>query len=472
MRHISKIHFVGIGGAGMGGIAEVLLNQGYIISGSDMRYNAMTRRLEELGAKVFIGHRAEQVQGCDVVVVSSAISQDNPELVYAHEVRIPVVQRAEMLAELMRFRQGIAIAGAHGKTTTTSLIASILAQENLDPTFVIGGLLNSIGANARLGTGPYLVAEADESDASFLLLRPMLAVVTNIDADHLSTYGGDFNKLKQAYVQFLHNLPFYGLAVVCVECPNILSMVHDIGRPVLTYGLGSEADYSAYNIVATGLSTEFTVLRKNQEPLAVKLNLAGKHNVLNALAAITVACDLGIKDSSIVAALAEFKGVGRRMQVFGSYPRGDQTVMLVDDYGHHPEEVKVTLQAVRDAFPSKRVVMLFQPHRYSRTAELFDAFAQVLSGADVLIMMEVYAAGETLIPGADSAHLCRHIRQISHLSPILVKTEEELFQTLDLVLEGGDILLTQGAGNVGQVALKLAQMKLQFSEQAIDLSPA
>lgn len=455
MRRIRRIHFVGIGGAGMGGIAEVLINLGYEVSGSDLRENAMTRRLKGLGAKIALGHTEEQVSDCDVVVVSSAVTAENPEVVAAHAQRIPVVSRAEMLAELMRFRHGIAIAGSHGKTTTTSLIASVLAEGNLDPTFVIGGRLNSVGSNARLGSGPYLVAEADESDASFLLLKPMMAVVTNIDTDHLSTYGGDFLKLREAFVEFLHHLPFYGLAVLCLDDPVIREILPDVARPVLTYGFAEDAAVRAIEVQSDGQRTHFMVLLPEGERWPITLNLPGRHNVLNALATIAIAHELGIEPAAIARALTGFAGIGRRFQLYGEIVTPKGTVLLVDDYGHHPTELAATLQAAREAWPERRIVAAFQPHRYSRTRDLCDDFARVLSEADRLVLCEVYAAGEAPLPNADGRTLARAIRARGKLDPVFVPQVSELPSALATVLEGGDVLLTLGAGDIGAMPSEL-----------------
>lgn len=462
MRRIRNIHFVGIGGAGMCGIAEVLLNQGYAITGSDIRASQVTRRLEALGARVFIGHHADNIKQANVVVVSSAVKQDNPELLAAREARIPVVPRAEMLAELMRYRHGIAVAGTHGKTTTTSLVASILAEGKHDPTFVIGGRLNSAGSNARLGDSRYFVAEADESDASFLHLQPMTAIVTNIDADHMSTYGGDFSKLKDTFLQFLHNLPFYGLAVVCMDDPMVNDILSRITRPTITYGVHPDADVRAENIRLEGMRSHFRVLRRGvPDALEVTLNIPGHHNVLNALAAIAVTTDEGIEDAAIVSALAKFQGVGRRFQVYGDFPVEGGTIKLVDDYGHHPREVAATLAAARAAFPGQRVVMLYQPHRYSRTRELYEDFVSVLSDVDLLLLLEVYSAGEDPIPGADGRSLSRSIRQRGTVDPIFIDDINEIPGVLRNVLKPGDILMTQGAGNVGTIAANLANSQLK-----------
>ncbi|RUO71889.1 UDP-N-acetylmuramate--L-alanine ligase [Idiomarina ramblicola] len=459
MRRVQRIHFVGIGGAGMAGIAEVLLNQGYQISGSDIAENANTERLRSLGATVVLGHMSNNIEGASVVVVSSAIKADNAELVAAHQLRVPVVRRAEMLAELMRFRHGIAVAGTHGKTTTTSLVASIFAEADRDPTFVIGGLLNSAGSNARLGNSKYLIAEADESDASFLHLQPMVAIVTNIEADHMDTYEGDFNKLLDTYVEFLHNLPFYGLAVMCVDDPVVADLIPRLGRQTMTYGFSEAADIRAINYKQTASESCFTILRKGLQPLDVCLNLPGRHNVLNALAAVAVATDEGIHDEAIQSALNKFEGIGRRFQHYGNFPLPNKEpgeVMLVDDYGHHPSEVAATIQAAREGWPERRLVMAFQPHRYSRTRDLYEDFVNVLSQVDVLLMLEVYSAGETPVSGADSRSLCRSIRQRGQIDPIYVATVDDMPEVLQSVLAAGDLLLTQGAGNIGALAKTIA----------------
>lgn len=463
MRRIRKIHFVGIGGAGMSGIAEVLLNQGYEISGSDIKGSAITARLQDMGATIFIGHQAEHVDGIDVVVSSSAVNHWNPEIEAAKQRRVPVVRRAEMLGELMRYRHGIAIAGTHGKTTTTSLIASILAAGDKDPTFVIGGLLNSAGCNARLGESRYLVAEADESDASFLHLQPMVAVVTNIDADHMDTYGGDFNKLKQTFIEFLQNLPFYGLAVMCGDDPVIRELLPQVSRATITYGFSEENDYRAVDVVQQGKTLRFKVLRPNHaEPLSIFLNLPGKHNVLNATAAIAVATEENVNDTAIQSGLAEFLGVGRRFQVYGEYDVGaGETAMLVDDYGHHPREVAATISAVREGWPERRLVMVYQPHRYSRTRDLFEDFVDVLSSVDQLILLEVYSAGEDPIPGADGRTLSRSIRTRGVVDPIFVESVEAVPQVITDVIRPGDIVITQGAGNIGYLAVELAKRELK-----------
>ncbi len=463
MRRIKRIHFIGIGGVGMCGIAEVLLNQGYEISGSDLRQSSVTQHLINMGAKVFLGHQSENVDNVDVVVVSTAIDQSNPEIKNAMEKRIPIVRRAEMLAELMRFRHGIAVAGTHGKTTTTSLVTSILAQAKLDPTYVIGGRLNSSGTNARLGASRYLVAEADESDASFLHLQPMTSIITNIDADHMETYGGDFDKLKQTFIDFLHNLPFYGLAVLCIDDDNVREILPQVSRQFVTYGLSDDADFQAYDISQQGLFTSFKVKRPgNASDLNVRMRMPGVHNVLNALAAIVVAADEKVDDESIVHALENFAGVGRRFQVCAEVDCTDSegnegSVLLVDDYGHHPTEVEVTLEAIRKGFPERRLVALFQPHRYSRTRDLYEDFVRVLSEPDVLLLMDVYPAGEKPIAGAEGRALCRSIRQRGALDPVFIERDENVAQVLSKVLKPGDLLLTQGAGDVGSLAITLTQ---------------
>ncbi|MCT7942294.1 MULTISPECIES: UDP-N-acetylmuramate--L-alanine ligase [Shewanella] len=465
MRRIKRIHFVGIGGAGMGGIAEVLVNEGYQISGSDIAVNSVTERLARLGAKIIIGHHADNVAGVDVVVVSTAINKQNPEIISAQENRTPIVRRAEMLAELMRYRHGVAIAGTHGKTTTTSLIASVYAEAERDPTFVIGGLLNSAGTNARLGTSRYLIAEADESDASFLHLQPMVSVVTNIEADHMDTYGGDFEVLKTTFVDFLHNLPFYGVAVMCVDDPVIEELLPRVGRQVVTYGFSEHADVRASNFVQQGHQSRFTAHRKDKPDLDIVLNLPGQHNVLNSLAAIAVASEDDIDDESIVKALAEFEGIGRRFQHLGEFDTPNGKVMLVDDYGHHPSEVLATIKAARAGWPDKRLVMAYQPHRYSRTRDLYEDFVDVLSQVDCLLLLDVYAAGENPIPGADGRALCRSIRVRGQVDPIFVSGPEQLAGVLPDVLQDGDLLLTQGAGNIGALSRDLAATELGFNAQ-------
>ncbi|MCL1115186.1 MULTISPECIES: UDP-N-acetylmuramate--L-alanine ligase [Shewanella] len=465
MRRIKRIHFVGIGGAGMGGIAEVLVNEGYQISGSDIAVNSVTERLQRLGAKIIIGHQAQSVEQVDVVVVSTAINQQNPEIIAAKELRIPIVRRAEMLAELMRYRHGVAIAGTHGKTTTTSLIASVYGQAERDPTFVIGGLLNSAGTNARLGTSRYLIAEADESDASFLHLQPMVSVITNIEADHMDTYGGDFEKLKTTFVDFLHNLPFYGVAVMCIDDDVIREIMPRIGRQVVTYGFSEDADVQAINFAQNGHQSSFTVKRHGKDDVDIVLNLPGQHNVLNALAAIAVASEDDIGDEAIVQALAEFEGIGRRFQHLGEFATPNGNVMLVDDYGHHPSEVLATIKAARAGWPDKRLVMAYQPHRYSRTRDLYEDFVDVLSQVDCLLLLDVYAAGEAAIPGADGRALCRSIRLRGQIDPIFVASPDQLAAVLPDVLQQGDLFLTQGAGNIGALSKELALSELGFKAQ-------
>jgi len=458
MRRIHRAHFVGIGGAGMGGIAEVLLNLGYQVSGSDLRENAVTRRLVLQGAHIQIGHDASHVAGCDVVVVSSAVNEQNPEVKAARERRIPVVPRAEMLAEIMRFRYGIAVAGTHGKTTTTSLVASLLGEAGLDPTFVIGGLLNSANSHARLGSGRYLVAEADESDASFLYLQPMLAVVTNIDADHLSTYEGDFQRLRQTFVEFLHHLPFYGLAVLCLDDPNVRNVLPAITRQVRSYGIEAEdADIRAVNLRQDGVQMHFEIRQEGYEPLSVVLNLPGRHNVLNALAAVAVARELEVDDQSVQRALETFAGIGRRFQLNGELAVAAGSVLFIDDYAHHPREISATLEAVHHGWPERRLVTVFQPHRYSRTRDLFDDFAQVLGNTDLLLISEVYAAGEEPITGADGRTLCRAVRNRGRVDPVFVEDIETLPVVLKDVLQAGDLVLTLGAGSIGAAAAVLPE---------------
>lgn len=466
MRRIRRIHFVGIGGAGMSGIAEVLNNQGYDVSGSDIRDSAVTARLRAMHVDVYIGHRAENTDQADVVVVSSAVAGDNPEVVSARERRVPIVPRAEMLAEIMRYRHGIAVAGTHGKTTTTSLIASVLGEAGLDPTFVIGGKLNSAGTNAQLGGSRYLVAEADESDASFLHLTPVISVVTNIEADHMDTYGGDVEKLKQTFVDFLHNLPFYGVAVMCVDDDYVQEIIPRISRAIITYGIDNpDADYRAENITSDGLKTRFLVRRPGGRPdLQVELKMPGRHNVLNALATIAVATDEGVDDQAICRGLAGFAGVGRRFQVYGEYQTPKAAATLVDDYGHHPTEVEAVIRAAREAWPQRRIVMLYQPHRYTRTRDLYEDFVRVLSEVDGLLLMDVYSAGEPAIPGADGRALCRSIRQRGKVEPVFVEDNREIESLLANVLQDGDLLITQGAGDIGGVAARLAAAGVKASE--------
>jgi UDP-N-acetylmuramate--alanine ligase len=465
MGRVRHLHFVGVGGAGMSGIAEVMLNLGYQVSGSDLKQGAVTERLRGLGVQVHIGHRRENIEGADAVIVSSAVNEANPEVREARALRIPVVPRAEMLAELMRFHYGIAVAGTHGKTTTTSLVASLLAEGELDPTFVIGGRLNSAGANARLGTGRYLVAEADESDASFLYLQPTVAVVTNIDADHMGTYGNDFNRLRSTFVEFLHHLPFYGLAVLCVDDEEVRSLLPEVTRPVRTYGTREGADVRAVNIRQSGHVTRFAIESALlSEPLELALNLPGRHNVLNALAAVCVALELGVGEAPIRRALESFQGIGRRFQVNeGSMPDG-RRLMLVDDYAHHPREIQATLEAARAGWPERRVVVLFQPHRYSRTKEQFEDFVQVLSQADLLVLAEVYPAGEEPVPGADGRSLCRALRTRGEVEPVFVEEVQQLPELLPHLLLDGDLVLTLGAGDIGVVASRLPAVLLRGEE--------
>ena len=462
MRHGKSYFFVGIGGSGMSGIAEVLLNQGYVVSGSDLGENAATRRLVQLGAKVHQGHDAAFIAGADAIVTSTAVKEDNPEVVAAHAKLVPVVPRAIMLAELMRMKKGIAIAGTHGKTTTTSLVASVLAAANLDPTFVIGGRLNSAGANAQLGSGEYIVVEADESDASFLNLLPVLSVVTNIDADHMDTYGHDFGKLKSAFVDFLHKMPFYGAAVVCVDDPAIREILPQIARPITSYGVSEDAQIRALNVRAVGGQMHFTVQRRNGVELPdldVVLNLPGHHNVLNALAAIGIAVEIGVPDAAILQALAEFKGVGRRFQRYGeaALPSGGVATM-VDDYGHHPVEMAATLAAARGAFPGRRLVLAFQPHRYSRTRDCFEDFVKVIGQADAVLLAEVYAAGEAPIVAADGRSLARALRVAGKVEPVFVDDIAAMPQAVLDNAHDGDVVLCMGAGSIGAVAGQVVEM--------------
>lgn len=462
MRRVKQIHFVGIGGAGMGGIAEVLAYEGYKISGSDIAENPVVKRLRSLGAEIFIGHQQGNIYGASVVVVSTAINADNPELLAAQQARIPVVRRAEMLAELMRYRHGVAVAGTHGKTTTTSLIASIYGQAQLDPTFVIGGLLNSAGTNAKLGQSRYLIAEADESDASFLHLQPMVAVVTNIEADHMETYQGDFEVLKDTFIRFIHNLPFYGTAVVCLDDAVIEQLIPRFARQTVTYGFHEQADVRISDFSQCINRSEFLVHRINKPAMKIELNLPGKHNALNAAAAIAVAMEDDIDDASILMALNEFAGIGRRFEQYGEFETGRGKAILVDDYGHHPTEVQATIDAARAAWPDKRLVMAYQPHRYTRTRDLYEDFAHVLAQVDQLLLLDVYPAGETAIAGADSRSLCRTIRQRSGKEPIYVTSPAVLPAMLAQIITDGDLVLTQGAGNIGAVVKTLAELQLNI----------
>ena len=466
MKHaIRHIHFVGIGGAGMSGIAEVLLNQGYVISGSDLAMGAAAQRLSDLGAQVHIGHDAAHIEGADCLVTSTAVKADNPEVVAAHAKLLPVVPRAVMLAELMRRQKGVAIAGTHGKTTTTSLVTSVLAAGGLDPTFVIGGRLNSAGANARLGSGEYIVVEADESDASFLNLLPMLAVVTNIDADHMDTYGHDFNRLKAAFVEFLHRMPFYGAALVCVDDEAIRSLLPSIARPITTYGFADDAQVQAVNVRAVGTQMHFTARRRNGitlPDLDVVLNLPGRHNVLNALAAIAVAVELGVPDEAVQRGLAEFNGVGRRFQRYGEVTvksaHGEGSFTVVDDYGHHPVEMAATLAAARGAFPGRRLVLAFQPHRYTRTRDCFEDFVKVIGQADAVLLAEVYAAGEAPIVAADGRSLARALRVAGKLEPVFVDRIGDMAQAVLDNARPGDVVLCMGAGSIGAVAGQIVEL--------------
>jgi UDP-N-acetylmuramate--alanine ligase len=460
MKHkVKRIHFVGIGGSGMSGIAEVLANQGYEVSGSDLGASATTQRLAERGIRVTIGHAAENVAQADAVVVSTAVKEDNPEVQMARERRVPVVPRAQMLAELMRLKQGIAIAGTHGKTTTTSLAASCLAEGGFDPTFVIGGRLNSAGANAKLGSGEFLVAEADESDASFLFLSPVVSVVTNIDADHMETYGHDFGRLKQAFVDFLHRLPFYGVAVVCGDDANVREIIPRVSKQIVTYGIDSAANFRAEDIVADAGTMRFTCVRTNGSVsrLPIVLNLPGRHNVLNALAAIAVATEVGVGDTAIIKALADFRGVGRRFQRYGEIAcPGGGTFTLVDDYGHHPVEMAATLAAARGAFPGRRLVLAFQPHRYTRTRDCFEDFVKVLAGVDALLLGEVYAAGEAPIIAAEGRSLVRALRVAGKIEPVFVEEIAAMPEAILAAVRDGDVVITMGAGSIGGVPGKLA----------------
>ena len=459
MRHaVRHIHFVGIGGTGMSGIAEVLLNQNYIVSGSDLADNVVTQRLAKLGAIIQHSHAAENIAGADAVVVSTAVASDNPEVLAAREHKIPVVPRAIMLAELMRMRQGIAVAGTHGKTTTTSLVASILGEAGMDPTFVIGGKLMAAGANARLGKGDFLVAEADESDASFLYLTPVIAIVTNIDADHMDTYDHDFEKLKQAFVYFCQRLPFYGMAVMCLDDPNVRAILPQITKPITTYGFDEAAQVRAVDARFDNGQMRFRVIREGLPDLDVTLNHPGMHNVLNALAAIAVATEVGAADAPIIKALAEFDGVGRRFQRYGEVPaQGGGAFTLIDDYGHHPAEMAATLDAARGAFPGRRLVLVFQPHRYTRTRDCFEDFVRILSQTDVLLLTEVYPAGETPIVAADGRALARAVRVVGHVEPVFVEQVAELSASVRELAHDGDVVLVMGAGSIGQVAARIAE---------------
>ena len=461
MRRIRRIHFVGIGGSGMCGIAEVLHNQGYEISGSDLTLNASARRLQLAGVDIFIGHSEANIEGANVVVKSSAVTMENIEIAAAIAGAIPVVRRAEMLAELMRYRHGIAVAGTHGKTTTTSLLTAIFASDGRDPTFIVGGRVNSVGTNAQLGASRYLIAEADESDASFLHLQPMVSVVTNIEADHMETYNFDFDVLKNTYIKFLHNLPFYGLAVLCIDDPVIRSLLVAVARPTLTYGFSEDAAYQVSQVKSDRLQTTFVINRPdNLSPLQIMLNIPGRHNVLNAAAAIAVASDEGISDEAIITGLKEFGGVGRRFEMVGNYPVKDGSAMLVDDYGHHPTELKATIDAVRSGWPEKRLVMIFQPHRYTRTRDLYEDFVEVLCQVDALLILDVYSAGEDEIAGASSKNICGSIRQRGNVDPIYVPSLEAVPDLIAGLVRADDIVLTQGAGSVTQLVALLTETEL------------
>jgi UDP-N-acetylmuramate--alanine ligase len=469
MKRVRRVHFIGIGGAGMGGIAEVLHTLGFQVSGSDLHGNAMTQRLQNLGVRIDIGHDPQHVEGCEVVVITTAISEHNSELASARERHIPVVPRAQMLAELMRFRHGIAVGGTHGKTTTTSLVASLLAEGGLDPTYVIGGRLIGSGVNARLGASRYLVAEADESDASFLYLQPMMAVVTNIDADHLETYGGDFQRLTRTFLDFLHRLPFYGQAVLCYEDPTIRELLPEVAKPLTTYGFNEHADVYATDVRHEGTRSHFCVHRSDRDgAMDVVLNLPGRHNVLNALAAISVARELDVDDAAVGRALAGFQGIARRSQVYGARRSPAGQVTLVDDYAHHPREIAATVQAARSSWPDRRLVVVFQPHRYTRTRDLFEDFSQVLSEVDALVMLDVYPAGESPIGGADARTLCRAIRARGQVDPVFVDQLEDLAGMLPGVLADGDVLLVLGAGDIGSLAPELAEQWPEVAQSKED----
>lgn len=458
MRRIRRVHFVGIGGVGMSGIAEVLVNQGFDVSGSDLKESRATRHLRKLGANILIGHDACQVAGVDVLVVSTAVPQGNPEVLAAREARIPVVPRAEMLAELMRFKRGIAVAGTHGKTTTTSLAASLLAEAGVDPTFVIGGVVNAWGSNARLGQGEYLLAEADESDGSFLLLQPTIALITNIDRDHLESYENSFENLKKAFLEFLQHLPFYGAAILCIDDPEVRALVPQVSRAVVTFGLSESADIRATDLCQTGRNMSFKVhLPKPSEPVEVTINLPGLHNVRNALGAIAVAWEIGLDVGAVVECLCEFKGVGRRFADIGELSFEGGRVQAIEDYGHHPSELEATIAAAREGWPEKRIVAVFQPHRYTRTADLFDEFSRVLSQADITVLTDIYAAGEASIEGINSEALCHSIRARGKVNPVLIHEVAELSLSLPALLQDGDLVLLMGAGSIEQVAQKLRE---------------
>lgn len=456
MGRVQAIHLIGIGGVGMSGIAEVLINLGYQVSGSDLRSSAVTERLQALGATVYEGHDAAQVAQTDVVVVSSAIDRSNPEVAAALDARIPVIPRAQMLAELMRFKHGIAVAGTHGKTTTTSLAAAVLGEAGLDPTYIIGGKLNQADTNARLGSGDLMVAEADESDASFLFLKPMTAIVTNIDMDHMATYGGDFERLKETFIQFLQNLPFYGLVIACIDDPVVAEILPKVGRASLTYGFSAAADYHATAVNADGLMTHFSVARPERDSLRITLSMPGRHNILNALSVIALADTLHVDDRAVLTALSQFQGVGRRCQVLGQISLGNgHDAVVMDDYGHHPRELSVTFEAVREAFPGRRLLSVFQPHRYSRTRDLFDEFVRVLSDADSLVLLDVYPAGEKPIIGAESRDLASAIRALGGLIPVVEPDLDRVVERIQNLVRPGDVILIQGAGSIGRIPAQL-----------------
>jgi UDP-N-acetylmuramate--alanine ligase len=466
MRRVRRIHMIGIGGSGMSGIAEVLVNLGYEVCGSDLLASAVTRRLEQKGVEIFVGHAAENIANADVVVSSSAVDERNPEVIAAREARIPIVPRAEMLAELMRYRHGIAVAGTHGKTTTTSLIASVFGEAGLDPTFVIGGLVNSVGSNAQLGESRFLIAEADESDASFLHLQPMVAVITNIESDHMDTYGGDFSVLRRTFLDFLHNLPFYGIAVLCIDDPVVRELLPEVSRQVLTYGFSDDADYRIADVRGQGLATGFTVHRPGDRgPIEIQLNMPGTHNVLNATAAVAVAGDESLDDEAVQRGLQAFAGVSRRFSQLGEITFPGGTAHLVDDYGHHPTEIRATLESVRQAWPDRRLVMVYQPHRYTRTRDLYEDFVSALSGCDALVLLDVYSAGEEVIAGADSRSLTRSIRQRGQVEPVFAETIEEVPALLSALVSEGDVLVTQGAGDISRLAQELASLGVEGGDK-------
>jgi UDP-N-acetylmuramate--alanine ligase len=465
--YVQHVHFVGIGGAGMSGIAQVLINLGYHVSGSDLAASTVTEQLASQGVEISFGHDASYIKGADVVVISSAVHNDNPEVQAARESKIPVIPRAEMLGELMRFSKGVAVAGTHGKTTTTSLVASVMASGGMDPTFIIGGRLLSAGANARLGKGEYLVAEADESDASFLHLTPIIAVVTNIDADHLGTYHGNFEELKDTFIQFLHNIPFYGLAILCIDDPVVREVIPSISRHIVTYGFSEDADIRASDFRQQGASSSFIVRQAaTGDEIEINLSLPGKYNAQNALAAIAIAWNLGISNEKIASGLKEFQGIDRRFQIKGPIAFRDGNITLVDDYAHHPSELQSVLSAIKDSWPDQRKLIIFQPHRYSRTRDLLEDFSYVLSDVDNLVVMEIYAAGESPVAGADGRALCRAIRARGKVLPVFVEDRDELRELLANTLQAGDVVATLGAGDIGRIAQELPGWIREFSEVA------